>query len=264
MVSIVPDVEYWKKRIIEKFIERSSNISYYITDPSEILDSFGKIEFAANNAWEQLIEDELLVTSIVNGRKTTFLNHNKQLEIIKYFNQEPVDEVRERLKPSQDNFENLNERFTIVTENAWPNQGTYYLCTQMDDPTFWVALYRSKPHKKPTRINLGSLTNNESRITRMWEVIRSLGNENTTFYKKQAEDLDQQAFGNNRQPAVAAFGIFTYLGWIKEVERRGKSIIYELDKDNLYDNLINNRGHICLRCGRVLPDRYCTFCNSPI
>ena len=260
----MPDVEFWKKRIIEKFIERSSRTWYYIANISEILDSFGKIEYTANEAWDQLVADELLVTSMVNGRQAIFLNPNKQLEITKYFNQEPVGEVRERLAPSPSTFENLDRRFEIVTENAWPNQGTYYLCTQVGDPMHWVALYRSKPNKRPTRMNFGSLRDRGSRITKMWNVIRGLGRRETPFYKKQAEDIDQQIFGNNRQPAVAVFGIFNYLGWIKEVERRGKRIFYALDQDNLYDDLMDSRGHVCYGCGRVCPDRYCVFCENSI
>ena len=255
--------EFWKKRIIEKFIERSSHQAYRIRDVSEILNSFGSIELAASNAWEQLLEDELLVKSMADGVKYTYLNPNKQLEIMRYYNKEPVDEVRARLEPSAVNFENLERRLDHTTEKAWPNQGTYYLCTHVADPTDWTALFRSKPNKKPTRINLGSLKDPESKITRMWNVIRGLGKDGSTFYKKQAEDLDQKAFGNNRQPGTAAFEIFKHLGWIKEVERRGTQIFYKLDQDSLYDDLINNRGYVCFRCARVWPGPYCDVCDKP-
>lgn len=260
---IVTSEEFWKKRIIEKFIERSSHQAYRIRDVSEILNSFGRIELAANTAWDQLFEDELLVKNTVTGGDYICLNPNKQLEIMKYYNKEPVEEVRTRLEPSVVNFENLERHFEIVTEKAWPNQGTYYLCTRTGDPTDWVALFRSKPHKNPTRMNLGSLKNPESRITRMWGIVRDLGKDGSTFYKKQAEDLDQKAFGNNRQPGTAAFGIFCHLRWIREVERCGAKIFYALDQDNIYDDLVNGDGHVCFRCARVSHDPYCDFCNMP-
>lgn len=258
------NVERWKKRIIEKFIERSAYERYYITDTSDILGSFGTIEYAANIAWEQLLSDGLLVSDQIAGRSAIFLNPNKQLEIIKYFNQEPVDEVRAMLEPPPATFKKLDRRFEIVTENAWPNQGTYYLCTQVGDPTFWVALFRSKPDKKPTRMNLGSIKNADSKLAKMWHIIYDLGKRETSFYKKQAEDLDQSAFGNNRQRGVAAFGIFQRLGWIKEVERHGKKIIYALDKTNLYDAFMKNQGRVCHTCARVCINGYCDDCQSNI
>ena len=254
-------VEFWKKRIIEKFIERSSRQTYRIRDVSEILNSFGRIELAANDAWEQLFEDELLVKNMVGGIEYIFLNPNKQLEIVRYFNQEPVDEVRARLEPSVADFKDLERRFEVTTEKAWPNQGTYYLCTRVGNPMYWMALFRSKPHKKPTRIKLGSLKDPESRIRKMWSVIRDLGENGSIFYKKKAEDLDQKAFGNNRQPGTAAFSIFSHLGWIKAVERRGSRVFYTLDQDNLYDDLVNDCGHVCFRCARVSHDPYCDFCD---
>ena len=257
-------VEFWKKRIIEKFIERSSDQPYRIRNVEEILDSFGRIELAANDAWDQLIENKLLVENTVGTINYIFLNPNKQLEIMGYYNKEPVDEVRARLEPSVVNFQNLERRFEIVTEKAWPNQGTYYLCTQIGDPTDWMALFRSKPHKDPTRIKLGSLKDPESRIMRMWSIIRDLGKDRSTFYKKQAEDLDQTAFGNNRQPGTAAFSVFCHLGWIKKVKRHGVRVFYMLDQDSLYDDLVNDNGHVCFRCARVSHDPYCDFCNMQI
>ena len=256
-------VEFWKKRIIEKFIERSQFQTYRIRDVSEMLNSFGRIELTASNAWEQLLEDKLLVKNTTNDIEYIYLNPNKQLEIMKYYNKEPVDEVRARLEPSAANFENLERRFEHTTEKAWPNQGTYYLCTQVGDPTYWVALFRSKPHKTPTRMKLKSLKDPEARITIMWSVIRNLGANGSTFYKKQAEDLNQRAFGNNRQPGTAAFEIFKYLGWIKEVERRGAQVFYMLDQDSLYDDLVNDRGHVCFGCARVCHDPYCDVCDMP-
>lgn len=259
---VMTSVEHWKKRIIEKFIERSSQAPYHITDMDDILNSFGDIEFTANTAWDELVADELLVVDLVNDRRVIFLNSNKQLEIMEYFNQEPVDEVRAMLEPPSSTFDGLDRRLDYVTENAWPNQGTYYLCTRVGDPADWVSIYRSKPHKKPTRVNLGSLRDNESRIVKMWRIICDVGGRGNIFYKKQAEDRDQRVFGNNRQPATAAFCIFTYLGWIREVSRHGRRVTYALDNTSLYDALANNRGYVCHECARVCLGGRCDNCQG--
>ena len=257
-------VESWKKRIIEKFIERSYPTFYYITDPQQILDSFGNIEFTGNTAWEELLNDEILVSSIIDNRHAIHLNLNKHLEIRNYYNTEPVEEVMARLQPPPSTFEGLEQRHIVVTENAWPHQGTYYLCTLIGNPASWVALYRSKPNKGTTRMNFGSLQDRDSKITSMWNTIRGLGRREPIFYKKQAEDENQQAFGNNRQPATASFNIFCYLGWIREVERRGKRVFYSLNDAGLYDELMNNQAHVCRGCSRICRDRYCDECESPI
>ena len=237
---------------------------YYITSPEDILDSFGTIEFATNQAWDALMREELLVSGMVNGYQVTFLNPNKELEVTKYFNKDPVKGVIAKLQPPPATFNGLEKRFEIVTENAWPNQGTYYLCTLVGDPASWVALFRSKPNKKATRMNFGSLEDRDSKITKMWKTIHSLGKRELTFYKKQAEDMDQKAFGNNRQPATASFSIFCYLGWLKEVKQHGKTIYYSLDKDNLHDALVSGRAYACHMCAKVYLERYCDNCKTNI
>ncbi|MDE0396198.1 MAG: hypothetical protein OXL96_00180 [Candidatus Poribacteria bacterium] len=260
----MPDIEHWKKRIIEKFIERSQHSSYYITDLKPILDSFGRIEYNANLAWEALLHDGLLVTDTINGQEAIHLNPHKELEIMKYFNKDPAEEVMAGLQPPASDFEGLEKRINVITENAWPNQGTYYLCTLIGNPASWVFLFRSKPNKPTTRTNLGSLTDKDSRITKMWKIVRDLGQGEREFYKKQAEDLDQRTFGNNRQPATAAFNIFVYLGWIREFRRRGKQVFYLLAKADLHDAFVNGQAYVCHECSKIYSNRYCDSCEKPI
>lgn len=257
-------VKSWKKRIVEKFIERSHPTFYYIRHPEEILNSFGNIEYTGNTAWEELLRDEILVTSVIENHSVIHLNLNKHLEIRNLYNTEPVEEVMAKLQPPPSTFVGLEQRYSIVTKNAWPHQGTYYLCTLIENPVSWVALYRSKPNKSVTRMNFGSLQEEDSKITRMWRTIYSVGRREQKFYKKQAEDENQQAFGNNRQPATAAFNIFCYLGLIKEIERHGKRIFYALDDTRLYEELISKRAHVCRGCSRICRDKYCDGCQSPI
>ena len=183
---------------------------------------------------------------------------------MRYYNQEPAEEVMAKLQPPPSTFEGLEVRHTIITENAWPNQGTYYLCTQIGNPAYWLFLFRSKPNKPVTRTNLGSLEDRDSRISKMWKIIHGLGKTQLTFYKKQAEDLDQRTFGNNRQPATASFNIFYYLGWLKEVKRRGKQVFYALDKDAVHDALMDHDAYVCRGCSRIYRARYCDHCESAI
>ena len=257
-------LEKWEKRIIEKFLERAVEGVYHISDVREILDSFGPIEFAANKAWDRLVDAKILKIEDDTNQRRISLNLEKQYEITEYYKQEPVEEVKTKLMPDPHTFKGLERRHEVVTENTWPNQGTYYLCTQSEDVTAWTYIYRSKPTNKPTRVKLGSLLNPDSKIRRMWVAVQSIGQDGSVFYKKQAEDLDQRAFGNNRQGAVAAFNIFVYLGWIKAVKRTGKQVFYKLDRTELYDALVSGQGHTCGRCSRVCLDRYCAKCSVHI
>lgn len=257
-------IESWKKRIVEKFIERSHPTFYYITNPQEILDSFGSIEYNGNQAWDQLREDEILVSSVIDNRTVIHLNLNKELEIRNLYNTEPVEEVMAKLQPPPSTFDGLDIRHSFVTENAWPNQGTYYLCTKVGDPTYWVAIYRSKPNKKPTTMRFGSLRDDDSKIVSMWNTICDVARQEPKLWRKRAEDENQWAFGNNRQPGTATFNIFCYLGLLSEVERKGKRVFYSLDDVRLYDELRANHAHMCRGCARICRDRYCDHCKAPI
>ncbi len=56
-----------------------------------------------------------------------------------------------------------------------------------------------------------------------------VGKENTDgFRRKQVENIEQEACGNNRLPSKAAFDIFVFKKWLIE-EKKGKSIFYKLN-----------------------------------
>lgn len=218
-------------------------------------------------AWEELIKSKIIIETNRNSGKSFILNTwEKATEIRNIFVTEPIPERAINVKPDKKYFENLVERFTHTTENAWPNQGTYYFCTREDDVYDWIVFFRSKPNKRHTTYNLGSIKDENSTISTMWKVIVNVwkDNEKQPVYKKMAEDRDQKTFGNNRQPATAGFAIFLKFGWIQEVSRRGKQIFYQIKDEEQHNKIIYGKIPMCPRCGLPAPGQFCLNCDQPI
>lgn len=257
----------WKKRIVERFIERSSKGNYMSNENTQtLMESFGfSVDSNFFKAWDYLLKSEIIIKH--GDNEMYFLNTwKKPTEIREIFQEEPLSERSESMRPERKYFENLVEQFTITTEQAWPNQGTYYFCTDEDDPSTWNVIIRSKPNKPPIVYRLGSIKDKNSRLSKMWIVILSVwidGNKKP-IYKKLAEDKDQKTFGNNRQPATAGFTIFNKFGWLEETSRRGKQIFYKISDEKSHEDIINGKTPICPRCGRPSPNRFCNYCNAPI
>jgi len=258
----------WIKRIVERFIERSSEGSYSITNVQDLIKDFGYlVDSNFMKAWNELISKQIIFEIARASGKEFLLNTwGKTAEIREIFNKEPIPERAENVKPEKSYFEGLSEHYAITTENAWPNQGTYYFSTKEDDPSHWVVIFRSKPNKRPTRYDLGSIKDEDSRISKMWKVIVQVWHKNQKqpIYKKLAENKDQVTFGNNRQPAVAGFTIFVKFGWLQEVSRKGKQIFYNIIDEKSHQEILNGKIPICPRCGSPAPDHFCHYCDSPI
>ena len=258
----------WVKRIIEKFIERSSNGSYKVSNVQTFMIEFGfMVDSNFLRAWENLVKTKIIIELNDKNKKVFVLNSwEKATEIRNIFVKEPILERVVNTRPANKYFRNLQEQFIHTTEQVWPNQGTYYFCTKEDDISYWVVLVRSKPNKRPQPYKLGSIKDKQSTISKMWIVILEVWkrNKKEPIYKKMAEDKDQRTFGNNRQPATAGFTIFLKFGWIREVSRKGKQIFYDIVDEDVYDKLITNEIEICPRCGLPAHNHFCLNCNMRI
>ena len=64
---------------------------------------------------------------------------------------------------------------------------------------------------KAYRIILGSFKDPQSRIDRIWKATTKIGKANPDgFRRKQVENIEQEACGNNRLPSKAAFDVFVF------------------------------------------------------
>ncbi len=218
-------------------------------------------------AWNALIKSKIIIEANKTEGNLFLLNSwEKATEIRDIFVSEPIPERAVNIRPDKKYFENLVERFTHTTENAWPNQGTYYFSTKEDDPTHWTVFFRSKPNKKHTTYDLGSIKDKQSIISTMWTVIVQVWKDSKKqpIYKKMAEDKDQKTFGNNRQRGTAGFAIFLKFRWVKEVSRKGKQVFYQIVDEKAHNRILTKKIPICPRCGMPAPDNFCLNCKQPV
>lgn len=172
--------------------------------------------------------------------------------------------MSEQMMPVESYFTNHKLQFNFTTDkNSWPHRGTYYCCTQKDDPSIWKIIVRANPAKSPTTYQFGSILEQDSKIIRMWKTVLEIWNQNNQepIFKKQVEDINQKDYHNNRQPGIAAFTLFVKFGWIHEVSRKGRQIFYQVDKPDEYLDIINKKVSLCSRCGMPSPDTFCNNCN---
>ncbi len=259
--------EFWEKRLIERFIERSDHGTFELKNKLELFKSFGRFKTDLNleTAFDNLITKKLILQ--INLGNYILNSHTSIEEIRRILQMEPIQFMSEQMMPVESYFQDHKLQFNFTTDkNSWPHRGTYYCCTKEDDPSIWKIIVRANPAKKPTTYPFGSLQEQDSRIVQMWKTVLKVWNQNNRepIYKKQAEDINQKDFENNRQPGVAAFVLFTKFGWIHEVSRKGKQVFYQIDKPDEYLDIINKKVPICSRCGMPAPDKFCINCNQPI
>lgn len=237
----------YKKKIVEFFVNRSPHGKIYkVQKEDEIFRRFGNRHTKEmQHAFDSLVEDKILITEMSNNIRYYLLDFvDKASEIRDILSREPFIERAKMIKPEKSYFEGFTEVFTKVTERAWPNRGTYYYCIKDDDPYYWKVIIRTKPNAEPTSIVLYSLTDLESKITKMWQIILKVWRDNNKkpIYKKMAEDEDQKIFSNNRQPSTAGFSVFEHLGWLKEVGKKGNIIYYDVTDENAHDKFLRDKG----------------------
>jgi hypothetical protein len=119
-------------------------------------------------------------------------------------------------------------------------------------------------------MNLGSLLDKNSKISKMWKTIVQvwIKNKREPIYKKLAENANQIDFSNNRQPSTAGFTIFQQLGWLKETEKKGNSYYYAVVDEKSHDKYLekhkNKQMPICPNCGQPAPNYFCFTCNQNV
>lgn len=134
------------------------------------------------------------------------------------------------IRPTDEEYQGLKEIFRDASKKGYKNIGFYYFCTKIDDPNFWIVLIKSKPNQLSRRIILGSITDKNSRIMKIWDAVLEISKKcnGESFIRKSVENIEQKACGNNRQPSRAAFQIFVHLRWLKIVKRGKRTIYYKL------------------------------------
>ena len=259
--------EFWEKRLVERFIERSDHGTFQLKNKLELFKSFGRFKIDPNLsiAFDNLINRKLILQ--INLGNYILNSHTSIEEIRRILQTEPIQFMSEQMMPVESYFADHKLQFNFTTDkNSWPHRGTYYCCTEIDDPSIWKIIVRANPAKKPTTYTFGSFLDNDSRIIRMWKTVLDVWNQNNceSIYKKQAEDVNQKDFDNNRQPGVAAFTLFTRFGWMHEVSRKGKQVFYQIDKPDEYLEIIDKKIPLCRRCGLPAHDNFCINCDHPI
>ena len=228
-------VEEWKRRIVKFFVLRSHlGNSYRITDEAELFKQFaGNFENNTQTAYEELFSSKIIEDIKVNGKTFYTLNFaQKSSEIESIIKNEPFEEKSNLIKPTDKELKNLREEFRDASSRGFPNKGFYYFCTKIDDPNYWIVLIKTKLNLPPYRIILGSMTDKNSRIMKIWRATLKVSkiNKGEPFIRKWVENIEQKACGNNRLPSRSAFHIFVYLKWLEITGRKGNVIYYKVTK----------------------------------
>jgi len=141
------------------------------------------------------------------------------------------------MQPSNEITKNLTKRFYEHTDQN-RNNGVYYFYTEKSAPDSWVVLARLNIKKEPYRYRLGSIKDSNSKLYGMWLATLTAwkGNAKNSIRRSAAEKIDQDAFGNNRQPGFAAFKLFTHAGWLRIALCNRTSISYNVVDDKSHQN----------------------------
>lgn len=150
-------------------------------------------------------------------------------EIKGILDEENLDTDSEMMKPDESETAGLKHIFTTKSYREYPKQSTYYYYVKEEDDSYWICLIKTKPHEKASKIILGSLKDPSSRIYRIWQATKTVSSttDEGWFRRKQVEDIEQKACGNNRLPSKAAFDVFIYKKWLVS-EKRGRSTYYNM------------------------------------
>src|SRR5205807_299508 len=133
----------------------------------------------------------------------------------------------ELVQPDESETIGLKLVFTKPADQKLLHRGNYYYYVKEDNNSHWVVLQKTKIATPAYRIILGSEKDENSRICRIWKATVVIGKENDMLViRKQVEDKDQRACGNNRLPSKAAFDVFVHKGWLTEVSKKGRTITY--------------------------------------
>ncbi len=119
--------------------------------------SFGRFVSDPNlaTAFDNLVTRKLILQ--INLGNYILNSHTSIEEIRRILQMEPIHFMSERMMPVESYFKNHKLQFNFTTDkNSWPHRGTYYCCTQEDDPSVWKIIVRTNPAKSPTFYSFGS------------------------------------------------------------------------------------------------------------
>lgn len=224
----------WKKRILEYFVVRSSHFRLHaVTSKDVIFSHFGSHTDANTDvAWSNLLANDLIIhiqDDILHTYKLNYLDVDKRTEIFNIINEDKIHKA-EIMQPDEKETKELVFQFTPKVDPRIQNRSTYYHYVKIDDSDFWITLVKKRITTKSTKIIMGSFHDENSKIRKIVEAVKIIAsrNDDGTFFRKQVEDIEQKACGNNRQPSKAAFEIFLHKGWIEEVDKKGRTKVYRL------------------------------------
>lgn len=219
----------WRRRILE-YLGARGNHQFRASTKEKIFASFGEnIDEYAHVAFTTLVQDGLIIKS-KSGRKEFYtLDFTRSKEIGHIIFEEINEEKMEMVQPQKDEFEGLVLVFSSTGEKKNPRQGLYYYCVKKEDHSDWIALQKTKIIERAKRIILGSFNHANSWVSMIWAAVLVISEQNQDgkFIRKDIEDFDPKACGNNRQRSKAAFDIFEKAGLIKPIGKRRNAILYQ-------------------------------------
>ncbi len=225
-------VIFWKQRILEYLVARSRHIVYRTSFEREMERQYSRfIDDNYHLALQELRDEEILYERNMGGYLETSLYIIQKKDKIRYYLRMTPNDVRaEIIQPSSKELKGLKIIFDSSSERKYPNQGIYYYCKKIKDPTFWVVLIKHSPIKKATKVILGSNLDDSSRISKIKRATKLVSrlNNHKDFVRKKVEDIEQAACGNNRIPSKCAFDVFVHEGFLEITGQKGLSKKFRL------------------------------------
>ena len=226
---------FWKQRIVEFMTARSRYMTYVTEDLTEIEREMTQYHIDKNFylSLQELIEEGIINIRNVYQLQGHVLDVKQKRDKIRYLlRMDENDTKAEMIKPTERELKGLKIVFDSLSERKMPNQGVYYYCTKIEDPNFWIVLIKHTPIRRAMRVLMGSLHDYESRMSKIYRATKlaSQLKQDGVFVRKNIEDLDQKACGNNRIPSKCAFDIFVHLKYIKINGQQGLSKKYSLQR----------------------------------
>lgn len=176
----------------------------------------GNFEANTQKAFEELLEKSVIKRTDIGTEVFYSIDPTKQEEIQSIL--DSVEETGERMRPTSDETQGLEYRFTEKGSGRYRNRSFYYYYTSKRNPDDWTVLIKTKAISRPDKIPLGSVSDAGSKISRIWRAICNVEKDGDGFFiRKWVENLDQEACGNNRRPSKAAFEIFVRERWLERV-----------------------------------------------
>lgn len=226
-------ISEWKKKIIRLFLHKRFPNAFRARRLEDIAQYFGDdVDSNFEIAFLELLEDKIIERYGNDEKQHFVLNTMEQMvEIQRILRGDPIEERAPVIQPTKEETKGLRYIFHTTSKWGYNNRGVYYHYVREDlENESWVSLIKTRPNVKPYRINLYSLNESNSKITQIWEACKTIYVENNykPFYRKQVENIAQEACDNRRLGSKAAFDIFVHKGMLKISHKTGRSVFYEI------------------------------------